>query len=63
MGVISDFIAEISQNEIEEIFKSLKKYCGCGGAIRGREVEIQGEQVARVRGILLKQGFRVDGVR
>lgn len=61
--VISDFALEISQNEIEEIFKNLKKHCGCGGVMRGREVEIQGEQIARVRVFLSKQGFRVDGVK
>jgi translation initiation factor 1 len=61
--VISEFEPQIPTHEIEELGRALKKHCGSGGCVKGREVEIQGEQADRIREYLTKQGFRVVGLR
>jgi translation initiation factor 1 len=61
--VIHDFAPEIRAGEIEELSRLLRKKCGCGGSVQGREIEIQGDQPARIREILESEGFRVAGVR
>ena len=33
---------------MEDIARLLKQYCGAGGTVKGREIEIQGDQRKRV---------------
>ena len=61
--VVGDIPAEIRDEEIEHISRDLRKACGSGGTVRGREIEIQGDQPARVCQWLEGAGFRVAGVR
>ena len=61
--VISHFESRINLREIDELARELKKFCGCGGTVKGREIEIQGDQPQRIRSFLEAKGFRVDGVR
>ena len=61
--VVGDIPAEIREEEIEQISRDLRKACGSGGTVRGREIEIQGDQPARVCQWLEEAGFRVAGVR
>ena len=49
--------------EIENLAKRLRKACGCGGTVRGREIEIQGGQPAKIRALLEGEGFQVGGIR
>ncbi|MBI3193056.1 MAG: translation initiation factor [Ignavibacteriae bacterium] len=44
--VVSGF--QHNPQTIEEIAKILKQYCGAGGTVKEREIEIQGEQGDRV---------------
>jgi len=37
--------------------------CGCGGTVKDRRIEIQGDQPAKVRALLEGEGFQVAGVR
>jgi translation initiation factor 1 len=60
--VISDFATHIHPVEIEALAVRARKACGCGGAARGREVELQGDNAAKVRAFLEAEGFRVAGV-
>ncbi|MFH1067924.1 MAG: translation initiation factor [bacterium] len=60
--VVSAFAPEIHQNEIEKLARELRKHCGCGGAVKEREIEIQGDQPIRVREFLTTAGFQVAGV-
>ena len=60
--VIHDFAATISTHEIEELARKLRNLCGCGGTIRERSIELQGDQPARIRAFLEEEGFRVAGV-
>ncbi len=60
--IVYDFAPNIGGAYIESLGKKLKASCGCGGTVKGREVEIQGEQVAKIRVLLEQEGFRVAGV-
>ncbi len=60
---VDGFEPGIADSEIEALAKKLKAVCGCGGCVKGRVIEIQGEQAARVREILVAEGFRVAGIQ
>ena len=60
--VISGFHAGISVEEIERLAGDARKQLGCGGTVRDREVELQGDHPAAVRKVFLNAGFRVDGI-
>ena len=60
--VIYDFAPQIRQDFIDDLARRLRKACGCGGTVHGREIEIQGNHAARLRELLQKEGFRVAGV-
>ena len=61
--VVDEFSPSITPGQIEEFARNLRKACGCGGTVKDRRIEMQGEQVARIRALLETEGFRVDGVR
>ena len=61
--VIDDFATHLPASVIETVAKTLRAACGCGGAVKGRQVEIQGDQPARVRAALEAEGFQVAGVK
>ncbi len=61
--VIHDFAPFISTRSIEDLARKLRSACGCGGTTRQRTIEIQGNQVDRIRSMLEKEGFRVAGVK
>ena len=61
--VISQFDSKISFREIDELARGLKKFCGCGGTVKDREIEMQGDQPQKIRSFLEVQGFQVAGVR
>jgi translation initiation factor 1 len=60
--IVHDFPAHITDAAIDEILRKLRKTCGCGGTVRDREIEIQGDQPAKIREILEAEGYRVSGV-
>ena len=61
--VIHDFAPFISTRSIEDLGRKLRSACGCGGTTRQRTIEIQGNQVDRIRSLLEQEGFRVAGVK
>jgi translation initiation factor 1 len=61
--VIHDFAPFISTRSIEDLARKLRSACGCGGTTRQRTIEIQGNQVDRIRSLLEQEGFRVAGVK
>jgi translation initiation factor 1 len=61
--VVYDFAPQVSNAKIEALASQLKKACGCGGTVKGREVEIQGDQPGRIRTLLTAEGFQVAGVK
>lgn len=60
--IIYDLAPHLGAACIESLGRKLKTACGCGGTVKGREIEIQGEQVAKIRALLEQEGFRVAGV-
>jgi translation initiation factor 1 len=48
---------------IETVAKKLRMSCGCGGAVKGRTIELQGDQAGKIRGLLEAEGFQVGGVK
>jgi translation initiation factor 1 len=63
VSVIDDFPTHFRLSEIEEIARALRAACGCGGTVKDRKIEIQGEQIAKMRELLEADGFQVAGVR
>lgn len=48
-------------NDLPELLKQIKDRCGAGGALKDEDLEIQGEQLDRVRETLQQMGFKVKG--
>jgi translation initiation factor 1 len=61
--VVDDFATHLPVSVIEKVAKKLRTVCGCGGTVKGRAIELQGDQPARVRTALEAEGFQVAGVR
>jgi translation initiation factor 1 len=61
--VIDQFAPNISAKQIQALAKKLRSACGCGGTTKERSIEIQGNQVEKIRQLLEQEGFRVAGVR
>jgi translation initiation factor 1 len=60
--VIYDIPLTVHNKELEELGRDLRKECGCGGTIRDRTIEIQGDQPGRIRTLLEAKGFKVAGI-
>jgi translation initiation factor 1 len=61
--VIHDFAPNIGLRYIESLASRLKSACACGGTLKERVIEIQGDQPARIRAMLEEEGFQVAGVK
>jgi translation initiation factor 1 len=61
--VVDQFATHLPVSVIETVAKKIRVSCGCGGPVKGRTIEIQGDQPARVRAVLEREGFKVGGVR
>ena len=61
--VIDDFATHLPVSVIGSVAKKVRAACGCGGTVKGRQVEIQGDQAAKVRATLEAEGFQVAGVK
>jgi translation initiation factor 1 len=61
--VVDDFATHLPASVIDTIAKKLRTSCGCGGTVKERRIELQGDQPAKVRSILQGEGFEVAGIR
>lgn len=59
--VISRLPSSWSAEDRKALARHLQQSCGCGGTVRGEEIEIQGDQPARIARLLQDAGFRVIG--
>ena len=60
--VVSGFENHINNPEIERLAREARQSCGCGGTVRDREIELQGDNPKKVRAFFENAGFRVGGV-
>ncbi len=60
--VVDGFDASLDDAFLSALLKRLRAGCGCGGTLKERTIEIQGEQISRLRELLSSEGFRVAGV-
>lgn len=44
--------------EKESLCKKMRNACGCGGTVKGGDIEIQGDQREKIAKILAEAGFR-----
>jgi translation initiation factor 1 len=49
----------LAAEEIKDLAKLLKQRCGCGGAVKGDAIEIQGDHRAVLKSELEKLGYKV----
>ena len=49
------------ENDLPGLLGRLKAACGAGGTVKDDELEIQGDHLERLRGLLAKVGYRVRG--
>ncbi|MEI6082842.1 MAG: translation initiation factor [Verrucomicrobiota bacterium] len=61
--VVHEFASQITGKQIDDLATKLKKTCGCGGTVRDRQIEIQGDQPGKIRALLEAEGFQVAGVK
>lgn len=50
-----------SETVLQDLLTDLKNTCGAGGTLKDDVIEIQGEQIERVRDRLSKIGYRIKG--
>ncbi len=61
--VIHDFATHLPVSVIEIVAKKVRSACGCGGTVKGRTIEIQGDQPGKIRSVLEAEGFQVSGIK
>ena len=61
--IVYDFASHLPLSVIEKVAKKLRAACSTGGTVKDRTIEIQGDQVAKVRATLEAEGFIVGGVK
>ena len=61
--VVYEFASHLPLSMIEKVAKKLRAACSTGGTVKDRTIEIQGDQVAKVRVALEAEGFVVGGVK
>lgn len=49
----------LAGDDLKELARELKRHCGCGGTVRGGEVEIQGDHRDALVPALEARGWRV----
>ena len=60
--VVYDFEPPITAEHIDRLAREARQACGCGGTVREREIELQGDNPPKVRAFFESAGFRVVGV-
>ena len=62
-GKSVSIIDEIPHNPVyfKKVLKELKNYCGTGGSLKEGHLEVQGDQLIKIREFLTKKGFGFKG--
>lgn len=56
-GKIITMVSGLTDINIKQIAKELKKTLACGGTIKRNIIELQGDHKGRIKPILMKSGF------
>ena len=48
--------------DLKKIAKSLKEVLGCGGTVKGNEIELQGDHMKKIKPLLIKMGFENNSI-
>jgi translation initiation factor 1 (eIF-1/SUI1) len=59
--IIGQLPLDLSLSEVEKLSRDARKALGCGGCVRNREIELQGDQAEKVRRYLEKLNYEVAG--
>ena len=60
--VVDGFDSSLDEAFLTGLLKRLRSGCGCGGTLKERSIELQGDHPGRIRELLVTEGFRVAGV-
>ena len=60
--VVDDFATHLPLSVIESVARQVRAACGCGGTVKDRCIEVQGDQPSKIRAVLEAEGFQVAGV-
>ena len=60
--VVDGFDSSLDDAFLTGLLKRLRSGCGCGGTLKERAIELQGDHPGRIRELLMTEGFRVAGV-
>ncbi len=50
---------DMDETQLKQLTSKLKKACGCGGAVKGSDIEIQGDNREKLKELLEKEGHQV----
>ena len=59
MTVVEGFDSSV---DVKSLAKQLKSRLATGGTLKGRSIELQGDQRARVKATLIKMGYSREGI-
>ena len=51
----------LDQKQLQNLLSELKRHCGSGGTVKDGTIEVQGEHLEKIRGILIKKGYKPKG--
>jgi len=55
--LITEFIGNIK--DAEDLCKSIKNYCGCGGSVKDNIIIIQGDHLDKIKLYLTQKGYNI----
>jgi len=62
-GKITTLVSGFDKNlDIKKIAKDLKAELGCGGTVKNREIELQGDHRKKIKAILISLGFEENSI-
>ena len=62
-GKIITIVTGLEGVDLKEVAKKLKSKLACGGTIKGKTIELQGNHVLRAKQILVEEGFSKEQIK